>query len=226
MNNQHLNAGEFITDENVAEKLEGLDGLLVAPGFGFRGVEGKVIAVKYARENNLPFFGICLGMQMAAIEFARNVLGIEDANSTEMQPHTLNPVIDMMEEQKKITMKGGTMRLGSYPCDIKENTLAHKIYGSSHISERHRHRWEFNNKYLEQFETAGMIASGINPDSGLVEIMELQEHPFFIGVQYHPELKSTVENPQPIFVSFVKASKEFAERENAIKNPLLQSEMI
>ena len=217
---------EFITDENVAEKLEGLDGLLVAPGFGFRGVEGKVIAVKYARENNLPFFGICLGMQMAAIEFARNVLGIEDADSTEMQPHTANPVIDMMEEQKEITMKGGTMRLGSYPCNIKENTLAHKIYGTSHISERHRHRWEFNNKYLSQFETAGMIASGINPDSGLVEIMELQDHPFFIGVQYHPELKSTVENPQPIFVSFIKASKEFYERKNAVKNPLLQSEMI
>ncbi len=217
---------EFITDENVAEKLNELDGLLVAPGFGFRGVEGKVVAVKYARENNLPFFGICLGMQMAAIEFARNVLGIEDADSTEMQPHTANPVIDMMEEQKKITMKGGTMRLGSYPCDIKENTLAHKIYGTAQISERHRHRWEFNNKYLSQFETAGMIASGINPDTGLVEIMELQEHPFFIGVQYHPELKSTVENPQPVFVSFIKAAKEFAETKNAVKNPLLQSEMI
>jgi CTP synthase len=217
---------EFITDENVAEKLNELDGLLVAPGFGFRGVEGKVVAVKYARENNLPFFGICLGMQMAAIEFARNVLGIEDADSTEMQPHTANPVIDMMEEQKKITMKGGTMRLGSFPCDIKENTLAHKIYGTAHISERHRHRWEFNNKYLSQFETAGMIASGINPGTGLVEIMELQEHPFFIGVQYHPELKSTVENPQPIFVSFIKATKEFAETKNAVKNPLLQSEMI
>lgn len=217
---------EFITEENVADKLNGLDGLLVAPGFGFRGVEGKVIAVRYARENNLPFFGICLGMQMAAIEFARNVLGIEDADSTEMQPHTANPVIDMMEEQKKITMKGGTMRLGSYPCDIKENTLAYKIYGAKHISERHRHRWEFNNKYLEQFETAGMMASGINPGSGLVEIMELQDHPFFIGVQYHPELKSTVENPQPIFVSFIKAAKEFAEAKNAVKNPLLQSEMI
>ncbi|MEO6456130.1 MAG: CTP synthase [Ginsengibacter sp.] len=217
---------EFITNENVADKLRGLDGLLVAPGFGFRGVEGKVTAVKYARENNLPFFGICLGMQMAAIEFARNVLNIHDANSTEMQPHTTNPVIDMMEEQKKITMKGGTMRLGSYPCEIKPGTLAAKIYDVSQISERHRHRYEFNNAYLDQFEKAGMIASGINPVSGLVEIMELKEHPFFIGVQYHPELKSTVENPQPIFVHFIRVAKEFAETKNSVKNPLLQSEMI
>ncbi len=216
---------EFITDENVCEKLTGLDGLLVAPGFGFRGVEGKIIAVKYARENKLPFFGICLGMQMAAIEFARNVLGISDADSTEMQPDTLNPVIDMMEEQKKITIKGGTMRLGSYPCIIKENTLAHQIYGTIEIHERHRHRWEFNNKYLSRFEEAGMIASGINPQTGLVEILELNEHPFFIGVQYHPELKSTVENPQPIFVNFIKAAKEFNER-NKIADPIqMQGEM-
>ncbi|MEP6616206.1 MAG: CTP synthase [Ginsengibacter sp.] len=217
---------EFITDQNVAEKLSELDGLLVAPGFGFRGVEGKVIAVKFARENNLPFFGICLGMQMAAIEFARNVLGIKDANSTEMELETPNPVIDMMEQQKKITMKGGTMRLGSFPCEIKENTLAHRIYESRSISERHRHRWEFNNRYLEQFENAGMIASGINPGTGLVEIIELTDHPFFIGVQYHPELKSTVENPQPIFVHFIKAAKEFCEAKNAVRNPLLQSELI
>lgn len=217
---------EFITHENVGEKLNELDGLLVAPGFGFRGVEGKVIAVKYARENNLPFFGICLGMQMAAIEFARNVLNIEDANSTEMQPDTANPVIDMMEEQKKITMKGGTMRLGSYPCDIKENTLAMEIYQAGQISERHRHRYELNNAYLCQFEKAGMIASGINPATGLVEIMELTDHPFFIGVQYHPELKSTVENPQPLFVHFIKAAKEFAESKNTVKNSLLQSEII
>jgi CTP synthase len=217
---------EFITEENVAEKLNELDGLLVAPGFGNRGVEGKITAVKYARENNLPFFGICLGMQMAAIEFARNILNIKDANSTEMQPDTANPVIDMMEEQKKITMKGGTMRLGSYPCVIKENSMAYKIYGEKEISERHRHRWEFNNRYLTQFENAGMVASGINPETGLVEIMELPEHPFFIGVQYHPELKSTVENPQPIFVSFIKAAKEFSEAKHSIKNPLLQSEMI
>jgi CTP synthase len=217
---------EFITEENVAEKLSELDGLLVAPGFGFRGVEGKVIAVKYARESNLPFFGICLGMQMAAIEFARNVLNIKDANSTEMQPDTLNPVIDMMAEQKKITMKGGTMRLGSFPCQIKENSLASEIYGTCQITERHRHRWEFNNAYLQQFEKAGMIASGINPATGLVEIFELSDHPFFIGVQYHPELKSTVENPQPIFVHFIKAAMEFAETKNSVKNPLLQSEMI
>jgi CTP synthase len=148
-------------------------------------------------------------MQMAAIEFARNVLGIADADSTEMNPDTLNPVIDMMEEQKEVTMKGGTMRLGSYPCVIKENTLAYSIYGTTEINERHRHRWEFNNKYLKQFEDAGMIASGINPQSGLVEIMELNNHPFFIGVQYHPELKSTVENPHPLFVNFIKAAKEF-----------------
>ena len=217
---------EFITNENVAEKLSGLDGLLVAPGFGMRGVEGKIIAVKYARENKLPFFGICLGMQMAAIEFARNVLSLADAHSTEMDPETKNPVIDLMESQKIITAKGGTMRLGSYPCDIKEDTLAHKIYSDIHITERHRHRWEFNNAYLQQFEEAGMTASGKNPATGLVEIIELQQHPFFIGVQYHPELKSTVENPQPIFVHFVKAAKEFSDRKNTISNPLLESEMI
>ncbi|HQV59225.1 MAG TPA: CTP synthase [Chitinophagaceae bacterium] len=217
---------EFITDDNVGEKLAGLDGLLVAPGFGHRGVEGKIVAVKYARENNMPFFGICLGMQMAAIEFARNVLGLKDAHSTEMNPDTKEPVIDLMEEQKKVTSKGGTMRLGSYPCEIREGSLASKIYGASSISERHRHRWEFNNKYLELFEKAGMIASGKNPGTGLVEIIELPNHPFFVGVQYHPELKSTVENPQPIFVHFVKAAKTFAEKKSEVKNPLLQSEMI
>jgi CTP synthase len=217
---------EFITPENVSDKLSGLDGLLVAPGFGLRGVEGKIIAVKYARENQLPFFGICLGMQMAAIEFARNVLGLKDAHSTEMDENTTNPVIDLMEDQKKVTAKGGTMRLGSYPCDIKKGTLAHRIYMSEHITERHRHRWEFNNKYLQQFEDAGMLATGRNPGTGLVEIMELKDHPFFIGVQFHPELKSTVENPQPIFVDFIKAAKEYAERKNLVSNPLLQSEMI
>ncbi|HVZ95227.1 MAG TPA: CTP synthase [Chitinophagaceae bacterium] len=216
---------EFITPDNVSEKLHGLDGLLVAPGFGFRGVEGKIIAVKYARENKLPFFGICLGMQMAAIEFARDVLGIEDADSTEMRPDTPNPVIDMMEEQKKITIKGGTMRLGSYPCLIKENTLACNIYNTGLIQERHRHRWEFNNKYLNLFEEAGMIASGINPDTGLVEILELTDHPFFIGVQYHPELKSTVENPQPIFVSFIRAAKDFSEKTKAPELTKMQGEM-
>jgi CTP synthase len=217
---------EFITEENVAEKLGSLDGLLVAPGFGTRGVEGKIISVKYARENNLPFFGICLGMQMAAIEFARNVLDLKNAHSTEMDANTPNPVIALMEEQKDVTAKGGTMRLGAYPCELKPNTIAHNIYGHSPISERHRHRWEFNNAYLEQFEQAGMIASGKNPGTGLVEIIELQNHPFFIGVQYHPELKSTVENPQPIFVNFIKAAKEFGDKRTAVKNPLLQSEMI
>lgn len=217
---------EFITDQNVAEKLTGLDGLLVAPGFGQRGVEGKIIAVKYAREKKLPFFGICLGMQMAVIEFARNVLGLTDAHSTEMDPQSKNPVIDLMEEQKEITAKGGTMRLGAYPCNLKEGSLAYSIYGKQAVSERHRHRWEFNNKYLEQFEKAGMIASGKNPGTGLVEIVELPNHPFFIGVQYHPELKSTVESPQPIFVHFIKAAKEYAEKAADVKNPLLQSEMI
>jgi CTP synthase len=217
---------EYITDDNVAEKLAGLDGLLVAPGFGHRGVEGKIVAVKYARENGLPFFGICLGMQMAVIEFARNVLGLKDAHSTEMNPETKEPVIDLMEEQKKVTAKGGTMRLGSYPCEIKEGTLAYSIYGKASISERHRHRWEFNNQYLDNFEKAGMISSGKNPGTDLVEIIEIPGHPFFIGVQYHPELKSTVENPQPIFVHFVKAAKAYAEKRTEVKNPLLQSEMI
>lgn len=217
---------ESLNRQNVKEKLEHLDGLLVAPGFGKRGIEGKIIAVQYARENNLPFFGICLGMQMAAIEFARNVLGIENAHSTEMEPQTPDPVIDMMEEQKKIKMMGGTMRLGSYPCEIKPATLAHHIYGKTLISERHRHRYEFNNKYLEQFEASGMIASGVNPDTGLVEIFEVKDHPFFIGVQYHPELKSTVESPAPLFVEFVAAAKTYNELRSEVKNPLLQSEMI
>ncbi len=217
---------EFITAENVGEKLGNLDGLLVAPGFGLRGVEGKIIAVKFARENKLPFFGICLGMQMAVIEFARNVLGLSLAHSTEMDPDTPDPVIDLMEEQKKVTAKGGTMRLGSYPCELKSGSLARSIYGKELISERHRHRWEFNNKYIEQYEASGMIASGKNPESGLVEIVELTNHPFFIGVQYHPELKSTVESPQPVFVHFIKAAREYADLKNAVKNPLLQSEMI
>lgn len=217
---------EFITSDNVREKLGHLDGLLVAPGFGHRGVEGKIIAVKYARENNLPFFGICLGMQMAVIEFAKNVLGIQHAHSTEMDPDTPDPVIDLMEEQKKITAKGGTMRLGSYSCDIRPDSLAYTIYGEPSINERHRHRWEFNNKYLAQFEEAGMIASGTNPESGLVEIIELPSHPFFVGVQYHPELKSTVENPQPIFVHFIKAAKQYSEHRNEFETSVLQSEMI
>ena len=216
---------EFINNENVAEKLGDLDGLLVAPGFGHRGVEGKIIAVKYARENLLPFFGICLGMQMAVIEFARNVLGWEDAHSTEMNIHTQYPVIALMEEQKKVKTKGGTMRLGAYPCQISKGSMANTIYGKTLISERHRHRWEFNNKYITDFEKAGLLPSGKNPGTGLVEIVELPNHPFFIGVQYHPELKSTVENPQPIFVHFIKAAKDFAEKNNALKNQVLQTEM-
>ncbi|MGZ3952474.1 MAG: CTP synthase [Flavisolibacter sp.] len=217
---------EFITEENVPEKLSNLDGLLVAPGFGHRGVEGKITAVRFARQTGLPFFGICLGMQMAVIEYGRHVLGIKDAQSSEMNVHAAEPVIDMMEEQKKITAKGGTMRLGSYPCEIKEGSLAHKIYGSTSINERHRHRYEFNNRYLEQYEGSGMVASGRNPETGLVEIMEVPEHPFFIGCQYHPELKSTVENPHPLFVHFVAAAKQFNEAKASNKSPILQSEMI
>jgi CTP synthase len=216
---------ESITPDNVAEKLGNLDGLLVAPGFGHRGIEGKITAVKYARENKLPFFGICLGMQMAVIEFARNILGLSKAHSTEMQADTPTPVIDLMENQKKITVKGGTMRLGAYPCAIEDGTLAKTIYGRPLISERHRHRYEFNNEYLQQFEEAGMIASGKNPESGLVEIIELPNHPFFVGVQYHPELKSSVENPQPIFVHFIKAAKEFAARK-LTRNAVMEREMI
>ena len=217
---------EFITHENVEEKVQGLDGLLVAPGFGHRGIEGKIIAVQYARENDLPFFGICLGMQMAVIEYGRNVLGLTDAHSTEMDEKTAHPVINMMEEQKKIKLKGGTMRLGAYPCNIKEGSLAHQVYGTTSISERHRHRYEFNNDYLEQFEQAGMVASGLNPETGLVEIIELPNHPFFIGVQYHPELKSTVESPAPLFVHFIAAAKKYNEqRDVVVKKPALQGEM-
>jgi CTP synthase len=203
---------EHITHENAHEKLGHLDGLLVAPGFGLRGIEGKITAIQYAREVGLPFFGICLGMQMAVIEFARNVLDIKDAHSTEMAPDTPNPVIDMMEEQKKITKMGGTMRLGAYPCSIKEESLAYHIYGSNMISERHRHRWEFNGKYTEDFEKAGFVLSGLNTETGLVEIVELPQHPFFIGVQFHPELKSTVERPAPLFVHFIAAAKCQAEK--------------
>lgn len=199
---------ENITEENVAEKFKGLKGILVAPGFGQRGIEGKITAIKYARENSVPFFGICLGMQCAVIEFARNVLGFKDANSTEMNPGTTNPVIDLLEAQKKITNKGGTMRLGSYPCNVSPDTNAWEIYKKKEITERHRHRYEFNNEYLGDFEKAGMIASGINPEGGLVEIVEIKDHPWFVGVQFHPEYKSTVANPHPLFVNFVKAAIE------------------
>ena len=197
---------EHINDQNFDEKMRGLDGILVAPGFGERGVEGKIKAVQYARENGIPFLGICLGMQMAVIEFARNVLGLENANSTEMDGATAHPVISLMEEQKSITNMGGTMRLGAWDCDLIPNTLVHDVYGGqTHIAERHRHRYEFNNDYKEDFEAAGMIASGINKETNLVEIIELPTHPWFIGVQYHPEYRSTVASPHPLFVGFVKA---------------------
>lgn len=217
---------EFITDENVGDKLKELDGLLVAPGFGSRGVEGKINAVKYARENKMPFFGICLGMQMAVIEYARNVLGWSGAHSTEMDAQTPYPVIALMEEQKKVKKKGGTMRLGAYPCVIAPNTLASRIYEQSQISERHRHRWEFNNNFLSDFENAGMIPSGKNPQNGLVEIVELPNHPFFIGVQYHPELKSTVEMPHPLFVSFVQAAKWYSDSKTGVMSPIMEKQSI
>jgi len=197
---------ESIDNESVAEKLRGLDGILVAPGFGERGIEGKIETVRYAREHKIPFFGICLGMQMAVIEYSRNVLGYTDANSTEMNQETPHPVINLMEEQKDVTHKGGTMRLGAWKCSIKEGSLAHKIYSKTAILERHRHRYEFNSAYLSELENAGLKASGINPDTGLVEIVEIENHPFFIGVQYHPEYKSTVANPHPLFVNFVAAA--------------------
>ena len=200
---------EFIDQKSAKEQLSALDGILVAPGFGGRGIEGKVDTVRYARENNIPFFGICLGMQMAVIEYSRNVLGFGLANSTEMNESTPFPVISLMEEQKDITDKGGTMRLGSWKCNILEGTLAHEIYKSTQIFERHRHRFEFNNAYKTQIENAGLLCSGTNPETGLVEIVELPNHPFFIGVQYHPEYKSTVANPHPIFVSFVAAMVKY-----------------
>ena len=192
-------------DEAVAKALCNLDGVLVAPGFGERGIDGKIAAIKYVRENKMPFFGICLGMQCAVVEFAKNALQIEGAASTEVEPDTSEPVIDMMPDQKKITKMGGTMRLGAYACDLKRKTKAYQAYGKAKISERHRHRYEFNNDYKERIEKAGLIASGINPETGLVEIVELKKHPWFVGVQFHPELKSTVENPHPLFVAFVKA---------------------
>ena len=197
---------EFIDAENITEKLAGLDAILVAPGFGERGIEGKIEAIRYARENKVPFFGICLGMQMAIIEYSRNILGLADANSTEMNDQTQHPVVNLMEDQKNVTDKGGTMRLGAWKCDITPDSLAHKIYGKTSISERHRHRYEYNSQYVDQLQKAGLISSGVNPDTGLVEIVELADHPFFIGVQYHPEYKSTVANPHPVFVSFVAAA--------------------
>jgi len=202
-------SSEEIDSENVEEMLAGQHGLLVAPGFGERGFEGKIAAARFARENKIPFFGICLGLQVAVIEFGRNVLGYKTANSTEMDPKTKDPIIDLMEEQKKITKKGGTMRLGAYPCTLKEGSKVFDHYGVKEIEERHRHRYEFNNEYLEKYEAKGLSAVGVNPDSNLVEIMELKNHPWYIGTQFHPELKSRVVEPHPLFVGFIKAALEY-----------------
>ena len=206
--NVHTVHSEHLNDDNAAELLGRADGILVAPGFGERGLEGKISATKYAREHKLPFFGICLGMQMCVVEFARHVLGWNDACSTEVTTKTEHPVIDLMEDQKSTTIKGGTMRLGAYDCELKKGSRIHDIYGSNLISERHRHRYEFNSDFLPEFEKAGMVASGRNPQTGLVEVMEIPAHPFFVGVQFHPEFKSTPEHPQPIFTAFVKAAME------------------
>jgi CTP synthase len=204
---------EAINDSTVKHLLKDLDGILVAPGFGERGIEGKIIAIRYARENKVPFLGICLGMQCAVVEFGRNVLGYGDAHSTEMNPGTTHPVIDIMEDQKKVSKKGGTMRLGAYPCTIRKGSLAAGIYGKTEISERHRHRFEFNNKYLVDYEKAGMTPVGINLPDNLVEMIELRDHPWFVGIQFHPEYKSTVANPHPLFVHFVKAAMAFSRTE-------------
>ena len=201
---------ETINEKNVGDKLAGLGGILVAPGFGPRGIEGKIVTIQYARENKIPFLGICLGMQCAVVEFGRNVLGLKGSNSTEFDNETEFPVIDMMEEQKKIAGLGGTMRLGAFPCKLKKTSKVFSIYKTENITERHRHRYEFNNVYLEQFQKAGMIPVGINEKDNLVEIIELKGHPWFIGVQFHPEFKSTVANPHPLFVAFVKAAIEYA----------------
>jgi CTP synthase len=199
-------SSEILTAENVFDKISHFDGILVAPGFGERGIEGKIKAAQIARTHKIPYFGICLGMQMAVIEFARDVLDMEDANTVEVNPNTPYPVINLMENQKDITEMGGTMRLGAWRCRLKKGSLAQSIYQQDEIAERHRHRYEFNNKYLAQFEANGMIASGINPEKGLVEVIEIKDHPWFVGVQYHPEYKSTVSHPHPLFVSFVKAA--------------------
>lgn len=197
---------EKLTANNLTDEMGGLHGIVVAPGFGSRGISGKIEATRYARENNIPFLGICLGMQCAVIEFARNVLGKSDAQTTEIDEDSRNPVIDMMSEQKKISHKGGTMRLGAYNCELKMDTKVYDAYQSHKISERHRHRYEFNSAYLEEFEQKGMIATGKNPETELVEVVEIKEHPWFVGVQFHPEYKSTVDTPHPLFVAFIKAS--------------------
>ena len=203
---------EDITASNAHKKLSPYHGILVAPGFGDRGIEGKIEAVKYARTENVPFFGICLGMQCAVVEYARNVLNLADAHTTEINPKSSNPVIDLMEHQKKVTDKGGTMRLGSYPCKLDEHSKAFECYNKADIKERHRHRYEFNNDYKTKLEAAGMKTTGINPESNLVEIIEIAKHPWFIGVQFHPEYKSTVANPQPLFVGFINAAITYSKQ--------------
>ncbi len=210
-NNVKVNVGfvdsEEINDNNVKEILGKYKGIIVPGGFGNRGIDGKIATIKYARENNIPFLGICLGMQMAVVEFARNVLNLEDANSAEFDPDCKNPVIHIMEDQKEVVSKGGTMRLGSYPCKIKEGTLAREIYGQEFIDERHRHRFEFNNKYKEILQEKGLVASGTSPDGSLVEIVEIKNHPFFIAGQFHPEFKSRPDKPAPLFKYLVLAAK-------------------
>ncbi|MFT7073112.1 CTP synthase [Patiriisocius sp. Uisw_017] len=201
---------EYLNAANIADKMKGLDAILVAPGFGERGIEGKIEAVKYAREHKLPFLGICLGMQMAVIEYARNILNLKDANSVEMDPETSDPVINLMEDQKAITNMGGTMRLGAWDCQLTEGSIIAGVYGTKEIKERHRHRFEYNNAYRDQLESAGMKTTGINLETDLVEIIELENHPWFVGVQYHPEYKSTVANPHPLFVNFVAAAYSFS----------------
>ncbi len=204
--NVHSIHSEHLQTQEVKEKLKGLDGILVAPGFGERGIEGKIDAIRYARENKIPFFGICLGMQMAVIEHARNVMGLADANSTEMNTACAHPVIGLMEDQKEVTHKGGTMRLGAWKCDLLPNSIVAEVYGDKTIEERHRHRFELNNEYKKALEDSGLKATGVNPDTGLVEIVENNDHPWFVGVQYHPEYKSTVLNPHPLFVAFISAA--------------------
>ncbi len=212
----YIKSEELLSYPELEYKLKNVDGIVVAPGFGERGIEGKINAVKYARENGIPFFGICLGMQCAVVEYGRNVLGLPGAASTEMDANTPNPVISLMESQRVVTKKGGTMRLGAQPCAVKPGTLAERIYGPGEMRERHRHRYEFNNEYLDQYQQAGMLASGINPEKNLVEIVEVPSHPFFIGVQFHPELKSTVLSPHPLFVAFVKAAVLYQKAKNLV----------
>jgi len=199
---------ERLNEENIEKRLKGCDGIIIAPGFGHRGIEGKIFAARYARINKIPYFGICLGMQIAVIEFARNILKMCDADSTEMNSETKFPVIDLMEEQKEITDKGGTMRLGAYACHLKKDSKSYLAYGKSKITERHRHRYEFNDAYLKKFEDAGLKAVGVNPETKLVEVIEIPDHPWFVGVQFHPEYSSTVLQPHPLFVAFIKSVLE------------------